>query len=140
MTEVRHKELVNNIANMDTPYFKAKDINVSDFRNVLSKSIDKRRADNPWHFNMESSRDIQGKKSIEPFHMHSILDLKAGRTSTGFAVKERQDDTILRHDQNNVSVEGELARLGKNSALHKSFVTLARDNFRMIETALRMRM
>lgn len=140
MSEVRHKELVNNIANMDTPYFKAKDINVSEFREVLSNSIDKRRTDNPWHFNMQSSRDVQGRKSLEPFHMSSIQDLKAGETSTGFAVKKRQDDTVMRHDQNNVSIESELARLGKNNALHKSFVTLARDNFRMIETALRMRM
>jgi len=140
MTEVRHKELVNNIANMDTPYFRAKDINVSEFRDVLSTSIENRRTDNPWHFNMGSGRDIRGRKSLEPFHMHSIQDLKAGRMSTGFAVKKRQDDTVLRHDQNNVSIEGELARLGKNNALHKSFVTLARDNFRMIETSLRMRM
>jgi len=140
MTEVRHKELVNNIANMDTPYFKAKDINVAEFEEVLSSSIDKRRKEHPWHFNMGSGRDVEGRKSLEPYRMKSIQDLKAGQMSTGFAVKKRKDDTVLRHDQNNVSIEGELARLGKNSALHKTFVTLARDNFSIIESALRMRM
>lgn len=140
MAEVRHKELVNNIANMDTPYYKAKDINTGEFRTLLGKAVEKRRSDNPWHFNMASGRDVQGRKSLEPFHMKSIEQLKDGQISTGYRVAKRQDDTVMRHDQNNVTPEGELARLGKNSALHRAFVTLTKDNFRMIEAALRMRM
>lgn len=140
MTEVRHKELVNNIANMDTPYYKAKDINTGEFRELLGKAVTKRRSESPWHFQMGSGRDVEGRKSLDPFHMKSIEQLKDGHVSTGYRVTKRQDDTVMRHDQNNVTPEGELARLGKNSSLHRAFVTLARDNFRMIEYALRMRM
>ncbi len=139
MTEVRHKELVNNIANMDTPYFKARDINVKEFKNLLGKAITERKESHPWHFNMKTGRDVQGGKSLESFHMKSIQDLKDGMTSTGFRRVKRMDDTLMRHDQNNVTPEGEMARLGKNSAMHKTFVTIARDNFSMIETALRLR-
>jgi flagellar basal-body rod protein FlgB len=140
MTEVRHKELVNNIANMDTPYYKARDINVDEFRGLLGKAVQQRREVSPWHFNMGAGRDVEGRKSLDPFHMSSLEQMKDGHISTGYRVLKRQDDTVMRHDQNNVTPEGELARLGKNSALHRSFVTLAKDNFRMIETALRLRM
>lgn len=140
MTEVRHKELVNNVANMDTPYYKAKDINVGEFREVLGKSIDLRKSNNPWRFSMAAGRDVEGRKSPDPFHMKSVEQIKDGHISTGYKVLERQDDTVMRHDQNNVTPEGEMARLGKNAALHRTFVSLVKDNFRMIETALRMRM
>jgi flagellar basal-body rod protein FlgB len=139
MTEVRHKELVNNIANMDTPYYKARDINVKEFRSLLGKAIDERKGASPWHFKMQTGRDVQGGKSLNSFHMKSIQDLNDGMVSTGFRRVRRMDDTVMRHDQNNVTPEGEMARLGKNSSLHKTFVTIARDNFSMIETALRMR-
>jgi flagellar basal-body rod protein FlgB len=139
MTEVRHKELVNNVANMDTPYYKAKDINTGEFRELLGKAVVKRRSENPWHFQMGSGRDVQGRKSLDPLHMKSIAQLKDGQLSTGYKVAKRVDDTVMRHDQNNVTPEGELARLAKNSSLHRAFVTLAKDNFRMIELALRMR-
>ena len=139
MTEVRHKELVNNIANMDTPYFKARDINVKEFKSLLGKAIYERKDSHPWHFSMKTGRDVQGGKSLESFHMKSMEDLKSGNMSTGFRRMKRMDDTVMRHDQNNVTPEGEMARLGKNSALHKTFMTIARDNFSMIETALRLR-
>lgn len=140
MTEVRHKELVNNIANMDTPYYKARDINVKEFRQVLSESIDNRRESSPWHFKMGSGRDVAGRTTVEPFNMKSIRSLEEGELSTGFRVLKRMDETVMRHDQNNVTPEGELARLGKNNSLHKAFVTLVKDNFNIIESALRLRM
>lgn len=139
MTEVRHKELVNNIANMDTPYYKAKDINVGEFKKVLGGAIDARKGDHPWAFKMGSGRDIQGRKGLDSLHMKSIKNLTEGDLSTGFSVLKRVDDTVLRHDQNNVTPEGEMSRLGKNAALHRAFVTLARNNFSMIESALRLR-
>lgn len=139
MAEVRHKELVNNIANMDTPYYKARDINVKEFRSLLGNAIENRKSSHPWQFKMESGRDVQGGRSLESFHMRSIKDLKDGTISTGFRRVKRMDDTVMRHDQNNITPEGEMARLGKNASLHKTFLTIARDNFSMIESALRMR-
>lgn len=139
MAEVRHKELINNIANMDTPYYKARDINTKEFKNLLGEAIDKRRESNPWRFNMESGRDVQARKRPLGHHMSSVKDITEGNVSTGYRRLKRQDDTVLRHDQNNITAEGEMARLGKNSALHKAFVTLAKDNFSVIESALRMR-
>jgi len=137
MTEVRHKELVNNIANIDTPYYKAKDINVGEFQNLLAEAIEKRHQNHPCHFLMNSGRDVKSKASYAHFHMKSISELS--NISTQFSKTKRKDDTIMRHDQNNVTIEGEMARLGKNASLHRTFVTLARDNFSAIETALRMR-
>jgi flagellar basal-body rod protein FlgB len=140
MAEVRNKELVNNVANMDTPYYKAKDINTSEFRELLGESIDARKSENPWRFNMNSGRDVTGQKSRLTFHLKNVEQIRDGHISTGYKVLERQDDTVMRHDQNNVTPEGELARLGKNAALHRTFLTLVKDNFKMIEAALRMRM
>jgi flagellar basal-body rod protein FlgB len=139
MTEVRHKELVNNIANMDTPYYKAKDINVDGFKNVLGAAIDNRKSSHPWVFRMGEGRDVQGRKGLDSLHMKDVKNLTEGDISTGFKVLRRVDDTVMRHDQNNVTAEGEMSRLGKNAALHRAFVTLARNNFSMIESALRLR-
>ena len=139
MTEVRHKELVNNIANMDTPYYKAKDINIDEFKKVLGNAIDARKTSHPWAFRMGSGRDVQGRKGLDSLHMKGIKNLTEGDLSTGFNVLKRVDDTVMRHDQNNVIAEAEMSRLGKNASMHRAFVTLARNNFSMIESALRLR-
>ncbi len=139
MAETRHKELVNNIANMDTPYYKARDINVKEFNDVLAESISKRTAYNPWQFRMNSGRDVMGKKSYHNHHLRSMSEVQDGHFRTGFRVLKRMDDTVMRHDQNNVTPEGEMARLNKNAQVQKAFVTLAKDKFRHIESAIRMR-
>lgn len=139
MTEARHKELVNNIANVDTPYYKARDINVGEFRDLLGEAIDKRKEAHPWLFKMETGQDVEAKKSSYDFHMQGVQDAYEGHVKTGFRVKKRMDDTVMRHDQNNVTIEGEMSRLGKNKALHATFITIAKDNFSRIENAIRLR-
>lgn len=139
MTEVRHKELVNNIANMDTPYYKARDINTDEFQKLLGAAIERRKERHPWNFGMESGRDVQAAKSSYDFHMSSAQDIREGQVRTGFRTLKRRDDTVMRHDQNNVTPEGEMARLNKNSLLHRTFVTLAKDRFAQMQTALRLR-
>ncbi len=139
MAEVRHKELVNNVANMDTPYYKARDINTEEFKTVLGEAIERRHRLNPWRFQMKSSRDVQAARSSYDFHMRSLEDVRAGHIRTGFRVLKRQDDTLMRHDQNNVTPEGEMARLGKNANTYKTFMSLARDEFRQLETAIKLR-
>lgn len=139
MTETRHKEIVNNIANMDTPYYKARDINTKEFSQVLGEAIDERKSAHPWRFRMGSSRDVLGRKSYYDYHFRNMRDLTEGHIKTGFRVNKRQDDTIMRHDQNNVTPEGEMARLAKNSITHKTFFAIAKDKFSQLEGAIRLR-
>jgi len=41
-TEARHKVLTNNIANIDTPGYKMRDLEIKQFQNDLQKAIDQR--------------------------------------------------------------------------------------------------
>lgn len=139
MAEARHKEITNNIANIDTPYYKARDINVTEFRELLGEAIQNRRSNHPWHFQMKSGRDVQAANTAYHFHMKGIGDLHDGKISTGFKRLKRMDDTVMRHDQNNVTPEGEMSLMMKNSLLHSVFTTIAKDNFTRTESAIRMR-
>jgi flagellar basal-body rod protein FlgB len=113
-SQQRHELLASNIANMDTPGYKTRDLSTKAFHNELKHAI--------------KARDTQRTAlpgnvvdNANPNEIHKVRDnLKH----------------ILYHDGTDVSMEHQVAELSKNQFMHNMAIAIMSSQFRMIETAI----
>ena len=117
--EKRHKLISNNIANMDTPGYRAKDLDTRGFSRALRTAIDERDKHHPRRFEFKGGRNID----VGP-------DGKAN-----YRTIVPRDSAALRHDGNNVSVEHEMTKMVKNSFFYKFCTQRMRSSYRKIKSA-----
>jgi flagellar basal-body rod protein FlgB len=107
----RHELLAGNVANLDTPGYRARDLDVADFRNALAESIDRAR-DRSHESQLPVTRD----------------DLYSGpRAAT---------EQVVFHDGSDVSLEHQVTELAKNQHLHSLAVTTMRSQFELLRAAI----
>ena len=124
-TEARHGVLAGNIANIDTPGYKTRDISPVQFQKRLKEAVEHRReaAQSPTY---------------------AINASLAGRSpSTGSVTgydgmdKVRESvKSILYHDGSDVSIEKQVAEISKNQAQHNLAVSLMTAQFRLLRAAI----
>ena len=103
----RHKLILENIANVDTPDYQQKDLSVARFNSMLRNRVDQRRRTGSASFDDMSS---------------SVENPIRG---------------ILFHDRNNRSMEQLATDLAKNAMMHNLAIELLRKQFQQMEMALR---
>lgn len=123
-TGARQQLIAHNIANLSTPYFKAKDLDPAQFQAQL--------------------RDAIGKRSRKPNAMRQELELgssKQVRMRRGQMQfrPEQKNENILFHDQNNRDVERTMQDLVENALAHRTSVELLKSQFDLLRTAIRER-
>jgi flagellar basal-body rod protein FlgB len=107
-TSIRHGVLASNIANVDTPNYRAKDIK---FGQVLESEL--------------------GLAGTDPKHIKTAAD---GSTSgTTF----QAEDTQPWADNNNVEMDLEVAKMTENAMLFQAGVTLLEKKVTMFKSALK---
>ena len=124
-TQQRHKVLVNNIANLSTPYFKPQDLDPRSFQAQLRDALDQRRA----------SADRTG--SPLRWRDSDQVKFRAGQMEM---TPQASNDGILYHDQNNRDLDRTMQRLAENTMAHNAAIELIRREFRTLETAIRERL
>ncbi|MBL9094129.1 MAG: flagellar basal body rod protein FlgB [Planctomycetaceae bacterium] len=108
----RHNVLASNIANIDTPGYKTRDLSVEQFQAKLKDAIEERDSAGP----VESLGD--------PIHVDPFG-------------KVRDDlNNILYHDQSNVGLEQQVAEITKNHMQHNLALTIMNSQFRLLQTAV----
>ncbi|MFC1588553.1 flagellar basal body rod protein FlgB [Planctomycetota bacterium] len=119
-TQRRSILIANNIANVETPMYQAKDISEGDFKELLGRAVDKRRDGNPriWKF--------KGNRNMRP---------RAGG-GMNYKILPAGDVDIQQHDQNNVDIDKEMVKLAKNTILHNTMVELLTKQYNLIESAI----
>jgi flagellar basal-body rod protein FlgB len=105
----RHNLLLENIANVDTPGYRQKDLSVGRFNSMLRERVDDRRR------NGIASFDGIGGQLENPVR------------------------GILFHDRNNRSMEQLATDLAKNGMMHNLAIELLRKQFLQMEMALKER-
>jgi len=115
----RNKVIANNIANIDTPGFHARDLRVDEFKKMLGRAIDDREARHPFEFRMRRTPHIAVKGGSPVFEPYSI-----------------KSDGVRRHDRNNVIIEREMSKLAKNAMYAKISQQFLVKKFRQLETAI----
>lgn len=151
-TERRHELLASNIANLSTPDYRSRDLNVSEFQASLARSIQ-----NPNHANQSASSSMPTMPGFPP-----DLATQMGLTGpTGMAPgaigdprvdpvgpteAETRDDrwsgpraateAIVYHDNSDVSLEEQVNRISKNKHLHNLAISTLRNQFELLRAAI----
>lgn len=110
--EKRHLLLAGNIANLDTPDYKTRDLSVDDFQAALKEAIESK--DKP---------SMPGSASgLHPEPMERVRDV---------------GKQILYHDGSDVSLEEQVTEISKNQAMHSMAIALMRSQFQNLQVAIR---
>ncbi len=115
MMSDRHKLLSSNIANQDTPHYKARDINFMDELRTA-----------------QGSGGLQEISRTNPMHING----NTGSNSSGATVINRPESNSG-YDDNSVNVELEMANMAQNSILYNASAQVISTKFRMIANAIR---
>ena len=112
--QTRHTVLAGNIANLDTPGYKVRDLSVDDFQERLQTAIRRRRDPPVW------------RSPGEP----------GGRDDANLAEVSKETQTILYHDNSNVGIEHQVTEMVKNQLQHNLALSLLTSQLRLLQTAI----
>jgi len=107
----RHELLAGNVANLDTPDYRAKDLDIGDFQNALAESI-------------HAARE-PASQAVAPATRDDIYD--GPRAAT---------EQVVFHDGSDVSLEHQVTELAKNQHLHSLAITTMRSQFALLRAAI----
>ena len=109
--QARHNVLAGNIANMDTPGYRVRDLSPELFQTRLQEAI-----------------DVRDRGAASPgfggVGNNPLDEVKASLTG------------ILRHDENNAGLEQQVAEMTKNQAQHNMAVSILASQFRLLQAAI----
>ncbi|MEM6797940.1 MAG: flagellar basal body protein [Planctomycetota bacterium] len=110
-SQERHGVLAGNIANLDTPGYKTRDLSPEHFQANLRKAIEAQRGErSPGHAGGGGIRDFD--------------DVRESLKS------------ILFHDGSDVSLERQISEISKNHGQHNLAINLMAAQFRLLEAAI----
>lgn len=117
--QARHGVLAGNIANIDTPGYKTRDLSPDLFQASLKRAIEKRHT--------------QPKQEISPGLMTAGDNVEKMDSFAGVRESTRH---ILYHDLSDVSLESQVTELSKNQSMHNMAISLLTQQFRLLEAAI----
>ena len=119
----RHLNIMNNIANVETPYYQRRVLPEDKFKRAMKEALQDRK---DFHWNEFTPKDQPGIR----FYQNHLPDVTNYHGS---------DWGPQRHDENNVIVEKEMADLAKNSAYMEALQQLFKNKTSGLKAALRDR-
>ncbi len=116
----RHRLIVNNIANFDTPGYRPLDVSVQDFRKQLGEAIDERRtsARRGAALNIEDSDQVEFRAGSMTLHPTPI------------------GDNILFHDGNDRDLDRTMQDLVENFLTFRMATELMRSRYDILRSAI----
>ncbi len=122
-TEARHGVLAGNIANLDTPGYKTRDLSPELFQERLKEAIETKN------------------QPISPTALGDVADLSPTdnaerqevRQLAAFRKVEDSMKSILRHDGDDVSMEKQVNEIVKNQQQHNLAISIMSAQFRLLQ-------
>ncbi|MED1437502.1 flagellar basal body rod protein FlgB [Aeribacillus composti] len=109
ISSLNGKVIANNIANVDTPGYKAKTV---DFKNVLDQQI-----------KLDAYR-------TNPSHLPFV-----GSEST--SIVETRTNSVYQHNGNNVDIDQEMAKLAENQIFYNALIDRLNGKFNSLKTVIK---
>ena len=113
--------IAENVANIHTPGYRTKQLDVRAFQSAL--------------------RDALNERGSDPYKPFVVKDGKEARTNRFGTLEvtptEKPVENILFHDGTNLSIERQMADLAETGAMHDLVAQLLRGNFEGIRKAIR---
>ena len=113
----RHQLLAGNLANLDTPDYKTRDLSLTEFQAQLKAATDPSKS---------SATTYVPGKGQQPITQQQALE-KARDVSK----------QILYHDGGDVSLEEQVTEISKNQSMHNTVIALMRSQFQTLQVAIR---
>ena len=119
--EARLRMIAENVANIHTPGYRAKQLDVRAFQSALRHALDAR-----------------GRDARKPLVVKVGHEVSTGRDGyLKVEPREKPVDNILHHDGTNLSIEREMADLAETGMAHNLAMTLLRGRFDGLRKAIR---
>lgn len=132
-TEARHGVLAGNIANLDTPGYKTRDLSPELFQQKLQEAVEASHSSSAPTYGYGSyGNGNYGYGASQSAN-------SAGRADRNFAAFDHVKDSyqsILRHDGVNVSMENQINEVVKNQQEHNLAVGILSNQFRLLRAAI----
>ncbi|WP_153559073.1 flagellar basal body rod protein FlgB [Roseimaritima sediminicola] len=110
----RHQVLAGNLANLDTPNYRSRDLSVDAFQNALANSIQQTQSPSA---------------SRSPGH--------AGTVKPAFGDGPRAAmQEVVYHDGSDVGMEHQVTQIAKNQHMHNLAIALMRNQFGVLQAAI----
>jgi flagellar basal-body rod protein FlgB len=128
-SQARHGVLAGNIANIDTPEYKTRDLSPDRFQASLKQAMQQRRQPAPAvpYVSPGISGKLVTASSPTPAPAIDFGDMSEVKDSMKH---------ILYHDGHDVSLEAQVTELAKNQSMHNMAVNLLGVQFRQLRTAI----
>ena len=123
-TEHRHHILAGNIANLDTPGYRVRDLSVPKFQQQLRQAVEASRR-----------RRLPGPASALPA-MSSVPGFSPPGSELPLDQVAENLSSLLYHDQSNVSLERQIAEMVKNQLQHNLALSIMANQFRLLRAAI----
>jgi flagellar basal-body rod protein FlgB len=122
-TEARHGVLAGNVANLDTPGYKTRDLSPELFQERLKDAIETKRhpETNKYEGHPLDANDPQKQQA---------------RELAAFRKVEDSMKSILRHDAGDVSMEKQVNEIVKNQQQHNLAIGIMSAQFRLLRAAI----
>jgi flagellar basal-body rod protein FlgB len=113
----RHAVLAGNLANLDTPGYRVRDLSQDAFEKQLAEAIHQRdRQPSASYAELDTLRSPSRRDAVS-----QVSDRVKG---------------ILYHDQSNVSIEQQVAEMSKNQTRHNLALAILGSQFRLLQAAI----
>src|SRR5262245_788102 len=112
--QARHTVLAGNIANVNTPGYRLRDLSQTEFQQKLKDAIAASRTSG---------------ESLSPGLAYSEPGDAMRRVRTSL-------ENIVYHDDTNIDLEKQVAEMTKNHLLHNFALTVMTDQFQLLQTAI----
>lgn len=122
-TEARHAVLADNVANFDTPGYRAKRLSLESFQKEMGDAM------------ARQAKDPAGRFVLRPGDEFAVDAAGSLRT---FPTTEGRENILL-HDGTAASVEREMAEVAKNGMLHKTAMFLLKGHYDGLMKAVRQK-
>ena len=122
-TEARHGVLAGNIANVDTPGYRTRDLSPEMFQEQLKQAIEAQHTQPKTYASDQRYGSLDITRKMDPFH-----DVQASMKN------------ILFHDESNVSLEQQVTEISKNQLEHDLAVSIMTSQFRLLRAAITERL
>jgi flagellar basal-body rod protein FlgB len=126
--ERRHSILASNIANMDTPDYKTRDLSVESFQSNLRSAIQSDRR-------TQSLAPSMRLGLLESIDSQSPDELKEAKEIAVQNVRNSMNQ-IVYHDGSDDSLELQATQMVKNQSMHTAAIAMMRSQFRQLEMAI----
>ena len=112
--QTRHTVLAGNVANVNTPGYRLRDLSQTEFQQRLKEAI------------------AASRTSYEP------LSPGLAYSEPGDPMRQVRSslENIIYHDDTNIDLEKQVAELTKNHLLHNFALTVMTDQFQLLQTAI----